>query len=141
MEKLKNAKRKKKEQLVISKYYQKYMKVKLLDIMLTKDALQNLLNTKLPIKTSYKLNKLAIALNVEYEAYEKQRVELVKEYGEEKEDGSVAIPPDSPKMKEFLEKIAELQNIEVSLDFEKLKVEELGDIEIEPTNLPLWILE
>jgi lipoate-protein ligase A len=128
---------------IISNYYQKYMKITLGQIINSKEALQNLLNTKLPIKTSFVLNKLALALNPELENYEKRRVELVKEYGEEitKEDGTTEFKVKQENLELFVEDLAKLHAVEIDLDFTKLKIEDFGNVEIEAANLPLWILE
>jgi hypothetical protein len=128
---------------IISNYYQKYMKIKLGEIINTKESLQNLLNTKLPIKTSFILNKLALSLNPELENYEKRRVELVKEHGEEitKEDGTTEFKVKQENIELFVEELSKLHAVEIEVDFTKLSIEDFGKVEIEPANLPLWLLE
>lgn len=105
-----------------------------------KSKFEALLETKLPIKASYRVMRLLDKLQPELKIYENKRNELVKEFGEEQENGEVRVV-DPKKLEEFQKKIIELLDIEVDVDFEKLKLDELGDVIIAPKDLIPFIFE
>jgi len=91
-------------------------------------ALGKLSDKELPVKTSFKLAKLKIALVKLYEAIEKIRNDLVVKYGEENKEkpGTVEIKPNSENMVKFQE------------DYFKLMMEE-SEVELEKVTLPLEV--
>ena len=76
----------------------------------------------------------------ELKLYNELRNKLIKELGEVGEDGNYEVK-DKKKLKELFEKVEELQSVEVELDFEPIKLEEVGDVNIESRSLVSWIFE
>lgn len=92
------------------------------EIYMAHEALTKLTDKDLPVKTSFRLAKLKIALSKLYEAIEKIRNDLVIKYGEEDKDkpGSIVIKPGSPNLQKYQEDFLSLMSEEVDVDFEKV---------------------
>lgn len=117
------------------------MKVTLNQIVSSVDGLKALLDVKLPFKISYRISKLVNnKLESELKIYNELRNKLITDLGEKNEDGNYQVK-DPKKLEEFTEKMQELLNQEVELDFEPLKVEDIGDAVIESKNVVPWIFE
>ena len=117
------------------------MKITLKEAIESDSQLKNILEVKLPIKIAYKLNKLAKKLQAETAGYNELRVKLVKELGEKTDEKTDIWQVKTENLQEFSDKINELFKTEVEIDFEPLNIEVLGDISIEPKNLPSWLFE
>ena len=127
------------------------MEIKLETIVLSSDSLVNLSNTKLPISVSYKISKILNKIQPELTIFNDKRNELVKEYGElkNKDTEYYEVPLSSDNYKIFQEKIKELSDVMVNLDFghgkelQKIKISDLNNITIEPKFLTAldWFLE
>lgn len=115
------------------------IKVKLGEIYASTEALKHLNTIKFPSNISWKLATLTRHLNPELEQFESKRLELVKELGTEQEDGTIKVMGDN--LKPFSEKINEISAIEVDLNFEKIKVADLGETAIEPQYLLGFVFE
>lgn len=89
-------------------------------------VLKNLMQTKLPIKTAYKVARFARLADEQLKDFNEQRVKLVKEYiGEDQK-----IPTE--KMEEFMGKLSALLPIELSIDAEKPSIDELEGVSLTP---------
>ncbi len=116
------------------------MKISLNEIVSSVEGLKALLDTKLPVKVSYKISKLINnQLNRELKNYEEVRTKLIIELGVKKDNGDSEVV-DPEKIKEFQSKLTELLKEEVEIEWEPLSVEDLGDVSIEPKNLPSYLL-
>lgn len=108
-----------------------------LDFMLS--SLYNLINKELPIKISYKLSKLIKVLASEYELFKQNRDATINKYAEKDEDGNVRQLEDNkiniltPNL--YQKEITELCEIGFNVDFEKIKIDDLGDINISVQDL------
>jgi hypothetical protein len=98
-------------------------------------------NTKMPLKTTYKFARLMKRAEEELTFYQEKFREIVEEYGV-KENGeyklindgqSIAIIPG--KEAECNTKLAELRNLDVSIDGIKFTIEELEGIDISVVEL------
>jgi len=116
------------------------MKLKLSEIVNNVDSLKALQEIKLPIKVSYRLMRLVNKLDPVYKSYDDKRNELVKEFGDEDKDGNIAVK-DPKKIKLFFAKLAELLAIEEEIDFTPFKIDELGDINVEPKLISNFLFE
>lgn len=116
------------------------MNIKIKEIVSNVENIKELQSIKLPIKISYKLSKLIGKIQPELDIYNEKRDELVKEYGDKQEDDTFKVT-DPNKIKSFIEKINDLVEIEVEIDFEPIDIEDLGDISIPPKNLISWIFK
>jgi hypothetical protein len=79
-------------------------------------------------------------INPIVETYNQKRNDLIMELGEKQEDGSTKVV-DPDKVKEFSEKLMELLTVEEEIDYTKIKVDELGDVKIEPAKLVDFVFE
>lgn len=109
------------------------MKIKLHEIVNSVESLKELQKVDFPVKVSYKIKRLVDKLNPILEAYGTKKNDLIKEYGTEV-DGKVAVT-DPEKIPLFLEKHSELVDVDEEVEFEPIKLEEIGDIKIAPEKL------
>lgn len=108
------------------------LSTKLRTIVEAKESLQNLASMELPLKTSYKLAKMVRCISNELLVFDEQRLKLCQKYGALCKNGnSYEIPPD--KMPLFGKDYAELLNIDVELDCEKVTLPDT--INIKPIDL------
>jgi len=90
------------------------------EIFVGYEALGELSKKDLPVKISFGLAKLKIALGPLYEAIAIIRTDLIKKYGEEDKEtpGNFGIKPNSPNMLKFQDDIIPLmmEKVEVAVD-------------------------
>lgn len=110
------------------------MKIKLSDVVNNIESLKNLQNLNLPVRVSYKIKRLVDRLNPILKTYDEKRTELVNEFGEKDDKGDVSVK-DPEKLKLFLEKFNELISVEEEVEFEPIKIKELGDVVIPAKDL------
>ena len=89
--------------------------------------------TSLPIKVSYRLKRLISKLQPIITVYEEKKNELIKELGTENEDKTISVKTD--KLKEFFAELNDLLDTDEEIDFEPIKLDELGDVKIESKNI------
>ena len=117
------------------------MKIKLADIVGEVENVKALLDLKFPIKVSYRLNRLVSKLQPELNLYDTKRNELVKEFGDApQEDGTIKVT-DPEKLAEFTKKLQELLDVECEIDFEKIKIDDIPNVEVSPKLLVNFIFE
>jgi hypothetical protein len=105
-----------------------------------------LLSQKLSLATKYHLTKIAKITSEEKETFEKMRMDLIKELGEEGENGQISIPeietikgengePDKvqlhPQYIKFREQLEELFIQEKELEQPSFKIEDFSSLETE----------
>lgn len=116
------------------------MKIKLSDIVNGVVSINALQEIKLPVKISYRLKRLVDRLTPILKNYDEQRNELIKKLGEKDEEKDTW----NVKKENLTEFYAELQKvleIEEDIEWEKIKIDELGDVKIEPKLLLDFIFE
>ncbi len=89
-------------------------------------AVESLKKKKLPVKLQYSLRKVFLELTEKYNLFEETKQAIINEHGEKNEkeelnvnEGRVNIP----NMAEFNKDVAELINIEVTFNSEKVKLD------------------
>lgn len=102
-------------------------------------VVEGFLKEKLNLATKYRLSKLASELTKEKELLDKLKTELIKEYGEEKEDGTVTVEMFEDEAKTKINpKFIELQQRYLELLDEKKEIEytplSISDLESVTTN-------
>ncbi len=104
-------------------------------------VLSRLATVKLPIKVSYKISRLLSKVTAESKIYHEKRFDLIKEMGSKvtPESDSYTVKPEN--MESFASEIKKLGEVEVELDWDKIKVEDLGLEQIEPSLLIDWLFE
>ena len=91
-------------------------------------AAQALSKEKLPLKGAYWLNRILRKLEPEYLAVSTQRNALIKKHGEEK-DGNFQVT--GAGMAAFIDDIEQVFSIEIEVDCPTVKLDLLGDTEID----------
>lgn len=98
---------------------------------------ESIKNTKLPLKTAYKLSKLAAKINSELSFYQQKYSEIISEYGKRDENGNYIYSPDlnsieivEGRQEECLQKIKELQNLEVDINEINFSISELDGLNL-----------
>lgn len=104
--------------------------MKLKTILENMEALQELRKMTLPVKVAYRLSRINSKIDSIVIPYEETKNDLIKKLGTiNEETGSPEIKDEKTK-REFYKQVLELQNEEVTLDIEKIYIEDLGDINI-----------
>ena len=103
------------------------MKFALGEIRQMKQPLSTLLDKELPVKASWKLNKLIRFFDGELESIERFRIQLVKKYGVDV-DGTTKVLEEN--MPNFVNELNDLLSEEVEYEYEPIPVDVLGDITI-----------
>jgi len=118
------------------------LKLKLGELNIVLDSLNKLIDKEISIKTSYKLSKLTKRLIDEHSIYEKNRMKLINKYAEKDADNNIIINKEDNSTTvigenkiNFNKEFTELINIEMELEFEKIKLDDLGEISISPRDL------
>lgn len=108
------------------------MKLKMQQIIEFQKFYNNVKNIKLPLKTAYKLNKLFIQANEELSFYQQKFAEIINNFGKRDENGELVYSSDKTSIEieearrdECLQKIEELQNLEVDISGIDFTIEEL----------------
>lgn len=94
-----------------------------------------------PIKVSYRIKRIVDKLEPIIKAYNDKRNELIKEFGELQADKTTIKIVDPAKYNLFSEKLNELLTTEEEIDFEKISIEQVGDIDIPVKLLVNFIFE
>ncbi len=109
------------------------MKIKLSSIVESTESLKAIQEVKLPVKIAYRIKRLIDKLSPILQAYEEKRAALVKEMGEEKEGGTMQVKAEN--IKPFLEKIQDLQTVEEEVEWEPIKISELGETTLQAKDI------
>lgn len=100
---------------------------------------EGFLKEKLNLATKYRLSKIATELAKEKEILDKLKTELIKEYGEEKEDGNVSVEmfedeaktKINPKFIELQQRYTELLNEKKEIEYTPLSISDLENVTTE----------
>jgi hypothetical protein len=89
-------------------------------------SLTKLLDQQLAVKISYRLSKVLRLISKELTDIEDHRRRLIREHGTELADGNVTIT-DPEKLKLFQDEFNELLRETITLDFDPIAIDDLGD--------------
>ena len=103
------------------------MKLKNETVFNAKESILKLKGSSLPIRILVKVNKTASAIIDQYNFIEGCREELVRKYGEHREDGFYVDKNDTEKINKFYEEFKELLDCEEEIDVRKVSVEDLPE--------------
>ena len=105
-------------------------------ILAMEEAIKNLKSKNLPIKTAYRLLKLAELVSNEAENYRKLVRQILDEYAEKKEDGSYVLSEDGANViiqkdhiQDANQKVDELNKIDVVIPY-TFDIKDFDNIEI-----------
>lgn len=98
-----------------------------------------IIDKKLPIRTSYKFNRFFNELEAEAKFFDETLQKIIEEYGQRDEDGNFVytqnkngIKIKDDKFNECMEKVDELNNVEVQLTYiPEFTLEELEGLDLE----------
>lgn len=96
------------------------------------EALKEAVQVKFPFKGSYAIKRLVQSLEDAYKKVEQKRNDLIVQYGEEKQDGNVAVKLENIAAfsKDFNQYLAETDMGEI--ECYEIPFAELGNVAIEP---------
>lgn len=105
------------------------------EVWQAREALQQVLQERWPVKTAYALMKLAQAITAQHAIVEAVRVKLIQQYGATNAHGQIAITPDSENWAPFAAAFNELMAQEANIDREKVALPEREDVSLTPKDL------
>jgi hypothetical protein len=101
------------------------LKAQLRELLEARQALQNLMNQPLPATTAFRLSRITLGLNPEFEAYEATRIKLCQQHGKLDETTS-KYNFEGGAQEAFNAEMQKLLDSEVPLGGEKLRIELLS---------------
>lgn len=101
---------------------------KIIDVV---EGLRALQNKDLPVAESFKLLNLVHQVDPILNNYGEQRTKLLKKYGETKDNLNYIVPPKN--VEQYLNEMSPLEDMEVNLNFQKIKLNK--DVEIKAIHL------
>ncbi|GMU99382.1 MAG: hypothetical protein AMXMBFR51_21170 [Ignavibacteriota bacterium] len=104
------------------------MKIKLIQILEAKGTLEKIFNSKLPIKTAFKLSFASEELNRIIDKYENMRIKKILELGEKQADGTYKVKPENEI--KFQEDMRTLMDEEIDINIEQIEKDELEGINL-----------
>lgn len=123
--------------------------MKMYEILELPNLYESIANMKLPLKTSYKFNRLMRRAEEEIAFYQQKFKEIVDEYGV-KENGEYKFTPDGSsvliipgKESECNEKLIELRNLDIPITNITFSIDELDglDVSISQLNCLMSLIE
>jgi len=111
--------------------------MKLQDLVTAEQPIARLMEQKMSALTAYRLALIARQMEPYLEAFKKQRLEIARRYGEER-DGQVTVPPE--RVTEFLNEMQPILDEEVEIKFRPISPKDI-DGQISPQDIySLWWL-
>lgn len=111
--------------------------MKMYEVLDLQSLYKSIANTKLPLKTTYKLARLMKRTEEELAFYQQKFNEIIEEFGEKEENGQYKITADGQsiaiipgKETECNNKLIELRNLDVSIEDIKFSVAELESLNV-----------
>ena len=122
--------------MAVQRHYKKELKMRIQKILAMEEAIKNLKSKNLPIKTAYRLLKLAELVSNEAENYRNLFRQILDEYAEKKEDGSYVLSEDGANViiqkdhiQDANQKVDELNKIDVEIPY-TFDIKDFDNIEI-----------
>ena len=118
------------------------LKIKIGELNTILESLNKIIDKEISIKISYKISKLTKQLMNEYKLYEENRIRLINKYAERDEQGNIKINKEDNTIiildvdrDKFNNEFIELVNIDIEIEFDKIRLDDLGDVMISPRDL------
>lgn len=117
------------------------IKLTIADLVNSTEALQKLAGMELKAKLAFQVSRVLKAADKEIQAFNETRMSLIKKNGEKDENGELItdengnckIPPEN--IEEFSKELNDLLKDEVEINANKLKIDDLGEIEFTPAEI------
>lgn len=114
--------------------------MKLRTIIEAGEAIQHLLDLKLPLKVSYSIQRTVRPLLEELRTFENARDELIRTMGKPDETGAVKVARE--QMPTFLKEVNELLDLEIDVSITKISLEDLsGELSVRDMLLLEFLIE
>jgi hypothetical protein len=101
------------------------MKVLIGDIVVSKEVIGKMVNLEFSAKVAMKLMLLANECQKILDVYEKQRIALIKKFGENDEAGQTIVKANTNEYFEFINELNAVASQEVDLNYPELTEEDL----------------
>lgn len=88
------------------------------ELLEAKTALQKLLNSDLPVRTSFKLSRLVRKINEELTDFETKKIELIKKYGKENDKKGIEVTEENKE--KFFNDMTEVLKVKIRFDVEPI---------------------
>lgn len=111
--------------------------LKLGEIVASAETLKVVAATKMPVKTSYRLNKMLRLVSKEVKIYEEEKGKVFEEYGESAGEGLLQIKEEHKD--DAKKELDTLLDQDVELDLPDVSLDDLGNLQVTP--LELQVLE
>lgn len=112
------------------------IKIKLSELHAAAPHFKRVMSERMPVKTAYRLKRLVDRVDSELKSFEKQQNEFIKELGAPDPKNPVMISIQDPeKMVEFGKRMDELGSLEITIDRDHIKLEDLGNINVSPIEM------
>lgn len=118
------------------------MKIKMNQILNFQNFAVNIKDIKMPIKTAYKLNKIIQKVEEEFSFYQKTFQTILNDFGKKDENGNYIFTDsgDSIEIKdgmhnECIQKVSELENLEIDFDNITFSIQELENLDLTLSDL------
>lgn len=115
--------------------------MKMFEVLALQNFYTSIQDKKMPIKTAYKLSRLARRVEEEAQFYQKEFAHIIDEYAQ-KENGQLVYSDDMTSIKiipgredECNKKIVELKELEVDLSGFEFSIEEFENLELTITQM------
>jgi hypothetical protein len=111
------------------------MKIKVGEIVASRESLAKLIGKELPVKAAFRLSRVVKTLNTELKDFEEQRMKLIQKYGEKKEgqEDTMIVKPEN--MEAFSTEMEALFTEEIEVSYEPVTVADLGNVQITPSDM------
>ena len=116
------------------------IEVQMKDIVNNSTILQELLDKKLKGKTALNLARIIREMEPEYKTFQDTRTNLIKKYGKQEngelitdENGNYHIRTED--VEKFNNELEELLNVDITLNANKIDINDLNDIEFTPRQM------
>jgi hypothetical protein len=105
-------------------------------------TLNKLAGMSLPIKIAYRLKRLLKKVEEAWNPAADQISALVEKHGQPNEDGTFTVRPDTEAFQAFTQEFEELMDTTIEIEFEKIGIDEFGDIRISAVELEAiaWLI-
>ena len=119
------------------------IKTTISEILNSQESLEKILAKELPAVSSFRLAKITEKINDELKVFNTVRQKLYEKYGDISEENPTEIKLKEEHIDSFTEEIDKVLKEEVSLDVNKLKIEDLDSVEITPLEIypVMWLME
>lgn len=117
------------------------IKIKIRELLNCTDALQKLAGKELKAKLAWQVARLLKSADTELSSFNETRMNLIKKYGEKDEAGELITDENgnckilTDSVETFSNELNELVETEIEINANKLKVDDLNDIDFTPAEM------